>query len=150
MGGPSPGAISSAETFHVLFSSSQSGVSSRPSRGVHPGLHPGLEEGGPEGHRLPPADIRPTGIPTGILSLPPPSAASLYFDLVSVSLLHTRPFSLSIYSPPPFPDIFSIRSPSRLVFCALPSIIVGSPLSLTFIAIHAPSMMKRRSPRESP
>lgn len=52
--------------------------------------------------------------------------------------------------PPPFPDIFSIRSPSRRVFCALPSIIVGSPLSLTFIAIHAPSMMKRRSPRESP
>lgn len=30
-------------------------------------------------------------------SLPPPSVPSLYFDLVSVSLLHTRPFSPSIY-----------------------------------------------------
>lgn len=137
MGSPSPGAISSAETFHVLFSSSQSGVSSRPSRGVHPGLHPGLEESGPEGHRLPPADIRPTGIPTGILSLPQPSAASLYFDLVSVSLLHTRPFSPSIYSPPLFLTSFQFalrRAASFVLF----------PPSSSALPFHSPSLLFMR------
>lgn len=100
--------LRSVETINVCFFSFQSGVSSWATWGVHPGLHPGIEEVCPERHRLPPADIWSAGIPTGaaqrfcsspLLSSPPspPPTPSLYFDLVSVSVLHTRPFSPSIY-----------------------------------------------------
>lgn len=94
--------------FFLFFPTFQPGVPSWPTGGVHPGLHPGAEEGCPGRHRLPPADIRSTGLPTGAaqhfcsslpppLPPPPPSLLPFIFDLVSVPLLHTRPFSPSIY-----------------------------------------------------
>lgn len=79
----------------------------------------------------------------------PPHPPLLPFILISSPSL----FCIRVHFHPPFifsPDTFSIPSLLRRVFCALPSIIFGSPLSLTFIAIHAPLMMKRWSPRESP
>lgn len=80
-----------------LTSVFQSGVSSRPARGVHPHLYPGVKEGCPERHHLPLPDIWSAGIPTGAAHASASSRLPLFPPVTIPSRSHSLlPFTLSL------------------------------------------------------